>query len=150
MEVRITMGLEHSEKSSSPQVVQDTAREHSPSFMPTHMQCLTRLLRAGAGFRTWPSSAVIKWCAKNGEMSLKTFQNCDPIAHTSCCCQTCFQNENWFLAQQGSETSYIHQKEKREMPWSQSLLLCLLWSQARGTDLRNGFLKDFRKLQTPG
>lgn len=78
------------------------AGEHSPSFPHTNMHCLAWLLRLGAGFRTWPSSAVVKWRAKNGEMSLKTFQSSDSIAHTSPYCQTCFQNENWSPAQQGN------------------------------------------------
>lgn len=73
-----------------------------PSFLHSNMQCLAWLLRLNARFRIWPSSAVIKWCAKNGEMSLKTFQSSDSIAHTSSCCQTCFQNENWSPAQQGN------------------------------------------------
>lgn len=70
------------------------------SFLHSDMQCLAWLLSLDARFRT--SSAVIKWCAKNGEMSLKTFQSSDSIARTSSCCQTCFQNENWSPAQQGN------------------------------------------------
>lgn len=77
------------------------------------MQCLAWLLRLGAGFRTWPSSAVIKWCAKNGEMSLKTFQISDSIAHTSSCCQTCFQNENRSPAQQGNVRAPISTRKKK-------------------------------------
>lgn len=94
----------------------------------------------------WPSSAVIKWCAKNGEMSLKTFQGSDSIARTSYCCQ---MFPEWKLIPRSTgkwESPYIHQKEEREVPWSQSFPLCPHWASARGTDPGNGFLKKYVSL----
>lgn len=89
------------------------AGELSPSFMHTQVQHLAWLLRLGAGFRNRPSSAVVKWCARGSEMSLKTFQSSEAVALTSCCCQTCFQNENWFPAQQGNVRAPTSTRKKK-------------------------------------
>lgn len=107
------MGLQQSEKSSSTDSPRHSWRALL-SFLHSNMQCLAWLLSLDAELRTWPSSAVIKWCAKNGEMSLKTFQSSDSIAHTSSCCQTCFQNENWSSAQQGNMRPPISTRKKKE------------------------------------
>ena len=106
------------------------------------MQYLAWLLRLGAGLRTWPPSAVVKWCAKNAEMSLKTFQSSDSIAHTSSCCQTCFQNENWSPAQQGNVRAPAStRKKKGKYLGHNPSYSAYTESQPEALALRMGFLK---------
>lgn len=145
VEVRVTVGSKQSEQSISTACPGHGWRA-LPS-LPAHKRAMSGLTsETECWLRMWPSSAVIKWCAKNGEMSLKTFQGSDSIARTSYCCQM-FPEWKLIPCSTGKhESPYIHQKEEREVPWSQSFPH---WASARGTDIGNGFLKNYFSLPFP-